>query len=86
MPLAAGCVDVFVLAHHQSVVAQALPHRLKRAVLRAAPARRARNVNTVWLEVEEKLGGSVVSPAARCSPLGMCTPVGSVRRIALTYR
>lgn len=32
---------------------------IKRALLRLVPARRARDVNAVWLEVEQKLGGWV---------------------------
>jgi predicted PurR-regulated permease PerM len=48
-------LTIFVLAFYWLVERASI----KRALLRAVPARRARNVNTVWLEVEEKLGGWV---------------------------
>ena len=50
-----GAVSIFVLAFYWLVERASI----KRAVLRAAPARHARSVNTVWLEVEQKLGGWV---------------------------
>jgi predicted PurR-regulated permease PerM len=48
-------VTVFVLAYYWLVERASI----KRVVLRAVPVRHARDVNTVWMEVEEKLGGWV---------------------------
>jgi len=48
-------VTVFVLAFYWLVERASI----KRVVLRAVAVRHARSVNTVWLEVEEKLGGWV---------------------------
>jgi predicted PurR-regulated permease PerM len=48
-------LTVFVLAFYWLVERATI----KRALLRAVPVRHARSVNTVWLEVEEKLGGWV---------------------------
>lgn len=48
-------LTVFVLAFYWMVERPLL----KRAVLRLVPAERAKTVNQVWLEVEEKLGGWV---------------------------
>jgi predicted PurR-regulated permease PerM len=48
-------VTVFVLAFYWLVERASV----KRVMLRAVPVRHARNVNTVWMEVEEKLGGWV---------------------------
>ncbi len=50
-----GLVTVFVLAFYWLVERASI----KRVVLRAVPTRLARDVNTVWMEVEEKLGGWV---------------------------
>jgi predicted PurR-regulated permease PerM len=50
-----GFVTVFVLAFYWLVERATI----KRIVLRTVPPHRARNVNTVWLEIEEKLGGCV---------------------------
>jgi predicted PurR-regulated permease PerM len=50
-----GAVSVFVLAFYWLVERATI----KRIVLRTVPTHRARNVNTVWLEIEEKLGGWV---------------------------
>src|SRR5207244_3598653 len=50
-----SALSVFVLAFYWLVERATI----KRAVLRAASAQRARTVNIVWLEVEEKLGGWV---------------------------
>lgn len=48
-------VTVFVLAFYWLVERASI----KRVVLRTVAARHARDVNTVWMEVEEKLGGWV---------------------------
>jgi predicted PurR-regulated permease PerM len=48
-------VTVFVLAYYWLVERASI----KRIVLRAVPVRHARDVNTIWMEVEEKLGGWV---------------------------
>jgi predicted PurR-regulated permease PerM len=48
-------ITVFVLAYYWLVERASL----KRVVLRTVSVRRARDVNTVWMEVEEKLGGWV---------------------------
>ena len=48
-------VTVFVLAFYWLVERASI----KRVALRVVPMRHARDVNTVWLEVEEKLGGWV---------------------------
>jgi predicted PurR-regulated permease PerM len=48
-------VTVFVLAFYWLIERASI----KRVVLRTVAARRARDVNTVWMEVEEKLGGWV---------------------------
>jgi predicted PurR-regulated permease PerM len=48
-------VTVFVLAFYWLVERASI----KRTLLRIVPAHRARAVNTVWLEIEEKLGGWV---------------------------
>ncbi len=50
-----GFVTVFVLAFYWLVERASI----KRVALRAVPVRHARDVNTVWMEVEEKLGGWV---------------------------
>jgi predicted PurR-regulated permease PerM len=46
---------VFVLAYYWLVERASI----KRVLLRTVPVRHARGVNTVWMEVEEKLGGWV---------------------------
>ncbi|GAC1322461.1 MAG: AI-2E family transporter [Chloroflexota bacterium] len=46
---------VFVLAYYWLVERASI----KRVLLRTVPVRHARSVNTVWMEVEEKLGGWV---------------------------
>jgi predicted PurR-regulated permease PerM len=48
-------VSVFFLAYYWLVERA----RIKRVLLRIVGARRARDVNAIWLEVEEKLGGWV---------------------------
>jgi predicted PurR-regulated permease PerM len=50
-----GFVTVFVLAFYWLVERASI----KRVLLRAVPARHARDINTVWMEVEDKLGGWV---------------------------
>jgi predicted PurR-regulated permease PerM len=48
-------LTVFVLAFYWLIERASL----KRVILRTVPVRHARGVNTVWMEVEEKLGGWV---------------------------
>jgi len=50
-----SALSVFVLAFYWLVERATI----KRAVLRSVSTRRARHVNTVWLEIEDKLGGWV---------------------------
>jgi predicted PurR-regulated permease PerM len=50
-----SCVMVFVLAFYWLVERASI----KRVLLRTVSAPRARDVNTVWMEVEDKLGGWV---------------------------
>jgi predicted PurR-regulated permease PerM len=50
-----GFLSVFFIAFYWLVERA----RIKRVLLRLVPTRHARGVNTVWLEVEEKLGGWV---------------------------
>jgi predicted PurR-regulated permease PerM len=49
---------------------------IKRSILRAAPAGHARSVNTVWLEVEEKLGGWVRGRLLRMLAVGVMASLG----------
>jgi predicted PurR-regulated permease PerM len=65
-------VSVFVLAFYWLVERAAI----KRVLLRAVPARRAREVNTIWLEVEEKLGGWVRGELVLMTAIGVAAGVG----------
>ena len=49
---------------------------IKRAVLRLVPPQRAKNVNAVWLEVEEKLGGWVRGQLLVMAVMGVMAGVG----------
>ena len=49
---------------------------IKRAVLRLVPPRRAKDVNAVWLEVEEKLGGWVRGQLFLMSAIAVMAGVG----------
>ena len=50
-----GVISVFVLAYYWLAERASI----KRVILRIVPAHHAREVNTLWMEVEEKLGGWV---------------------------
>ncbi|MBV9354890.1 MAG: AI-2E family transporter [Chloroflexi bacterium] len=65
-------VSVFVLSFYWLVERAAI----KRVLLRAVPARRARDVNTVWLEVEEKLGGWMRGEAVLMATIGFAAGIG----------
>ncbi len=65
-------VSVFVLSFYWLVERAAI----KRVLLRAVPARRAREVNTIWLEVEEKLGGWVRGEAVLMIAIGVAAGIG----------
>jgi predicted PurR-regulated permease PerM len=65
-------VTVFVLAYYWLVERASL----KRVILRAVPARQARGVNTVWLEVEEKLGGWVRGQLILMLAIGVMASLG----------
>ncbi len=65
-------MSVFVLAFYWLVERAAI----KRVLLRAVPARRARDVNTVWLEVEEKLGGWVRGEVVLMLAIGFAAGIG----------
>src|SRR6185436_13511694 len=49
---------------------------IKRALLRLVPASRARDVNAVWLEVEQKLGGWVRGQLLVMGIMGVMAGVG----------
>jgi predicted PurR-regulated permease PerM len=63
---------VFVLAYYWLVERASL----KRVILRTVPVRHARNVNTVWMEVEEKLGGWVRGQLILMLAIGTMAAVG----------
>ncbi|MGI9146486.1 MAG: AI-2E family transporter [Chloroflexota bacterium] len=65
-------VSVFVLAYYW-LVERAL---IKRVVLRTVPVRQARGVNTVWMEVEEKLGGWVRGQLILMLAVGVMAAIG----------
>jgi predicted PurR-regulated permease PerM len=67
-------VTVFVLAFYWLVERASI----KRVVLRAVPVRHARGVNTVWMEVEEKLGGWVRGQLILMLAIGAMATVGYV--------
>jgi predicted PurR-regulated permease PerM len=67
-------VTVFVLAYYWLVERAAI----KRAILRVVPMRHARDVNTVWLEVEEKLGGWVRGQLILMLAIGAMATLGYV--------
>jgi predicted PurR-regulated permease PerM len=63
--------SVFVLAYYWLVERPSI----KRVILRTVPVRHARGVNTVWMEVEEKLGGWVRGQLILMLAIGaMATP------------
>jgi predicted PurR-regulated permease PerM len=49
---------------------------IKRVILRTVPVRHARNVNTVWMEVEEKLGGWVRGQLILMLAIGVMAAIG----------
>ena len=65
-------LTVFVLAFYWLVERPSI----KRVLLRTVPARHARGVNTVWLEVEEKLGGWVRGQLLLMLAIGLMAGVG----------
>lgn len=67
-------VSVFVLAFYWLVERASI----KRVVLRAVPVRHARDVNTVWMEVEEKLGGWVRGQLILMLTIGFAATVGYI--------
>lgn len=65
-------VTIFVLAFYWLVERA----RIKRALLRLVPARRAKDVNAVWVEVEEKLGGWVRGQLILMLAVGVAAGIG----------
>jgi predicted PurR-regulated permease PerM len=65
-------LTIFVLAFYWLVERASL----KRVVLRTVPVRHARSVNTVWLEVEEKLGGWVRGQLILMLAIGVMAALG----------
>jgi predicted PurR-regulated permease PerM len=66
--------SVFVLAYYWLVERASI----KRVILRTVPVRHARSVNTVWMEVEEKLGGWVRGQLLLMLAIGVMATVGYV--------
>jgi predicted PurR-regulated permease PerM len=66
--------SVFVLAYYWLVERASI----KRVILRTVPVRHARSVNTVWMEVEEKLGGWVRGQLLLMLAIGIMATVGYV--------
>jgi predicted PurR-regulated permease PerM len=67
-------ITVFVLAYYWLVERPSI----KRVVLRAVSARHARDVNTLWMEVEEKLGGWVRGQLLLMLAIGVMATIGYV--------
>jgi predicted PurR-regulated permease PerM len=67
-------VTVFVLAFYWLVERASI----KRVMLRAVPVRYARDVNTVWMEVEEKLGGWVRGQLILMLAIGIMATIGYI--------
>lgn len=67
-----GFLSIFVLAFYWLVERASI----KRVLLRSVSAARARDVNTVWLEVEEKLGGWVRGQLVLMLAIGVMAGVG----------
>jgi predicted PurR-regulated permease PerM len=65
-------VTVFVLAFYWLVERASI----KRVLLRNVPPARAKDVNTVWLEVEEKLGGWVRGQLILMLAIGLAAGIG----------
>ena len=64
--------SVFVLAYYWLVERPSI----KRVILRTVPVRQARGVNTVWMEVEEKLGGWVRGQLILMLAIGVMATLG----------
>ena len=67
-------VSVFVLAYYWLVERATI----RRVALRSVPAYQARQVNTVWLEIEEKLGGWVRGQLILMLAVGCAATLGFV--------
>jgi predicted PurR-regulated permease PerM len=67
-------VSVFVLAFYWLVERASI----KRVILRGVPVRHARDVNTIWMEVEEKLGGWVRGQLILMVAIGVMATLGYV--------
>jgi predicted PurR-regulated permease PerM len=67
-----GFVTIFVLAFYWMVERPSI----KRGLLRLVPAKRARDVNRVWTEIEEKLGGWVRGQIILMLAIGVMAGVG----------
>jgi predicted PurR-regulated permease PerM len=65
-------LTVFVLAFYWLVERASI----KRVLLRTVPVHRARDVNTVWMEVEEKLGGWVRGQLLLMLAIGLAATIG----------
>jgi predicted PurR-regulated permease PerM len=65
-------LSVFVLSFYWLVERA----RIKRVLLRSVPTARARDVNTVWLEVEDKLGGWVRGQLVLMLAIGLMAGIG----------
>jgi predicted PurR-regulated permease PerM len=65
-------LTVFVLAFYWLVERASI----KRVLLRTVPIRHARSVNTVWMEVEEKLGGWVRGQLLLMMAIGLMATLG----------
>lgn len=72
LQVAVSAVAIFVLAFYWLVERASI----KRVVLRSVTARHARDVNTVWLEVEEKLGGWVRGQLLLMLIIGVAAGIG----------
>ncbi|HEX8966539.1 MAG TPA: AI-2E family transporter [Chloroflexota bacterium] len=72
--VAIGVMSVFVLAFYWLVERASI----KRVLLRSVPTARARDVNTVWLEIEEKLGGWVRGQIILMLAIGVMAGLGYV--------
>ncbi len=69
-----GFFSVFVLAYYWLVERASI----KRVILRSVPAHHAPEVNTLWMEVEEKLGGWVRGQLLLMLAIGLMATAGYV--------
>jgi predicted PurR-regulated permease PerM len=65
-------LTVFVLAYYWIVERPSI----KRVILRTVPVRQARTVNTVWMEIEDKLGGWVRGQLILMLAIGVAATFG----------